>query len=258
MDYKKLAADLLSGCEENCADCEYAGESEFECTIAQLASAAIADLLIENQALRNAANGFKSLWKKLEAENDALRRISPSAAMTAEESDLRQRLAVAEDDNKRLREAMKPNCLLCDSMHENGNCTEAGGFCTAVPAAHCPLIPKLRARAETAESELEQRKVYYAQMVDALAAVDSKELKETKEKLNAAEARCKRLDEARENANEAAAKWEGMYHMAEARAKMEKWKQAVKIAGAVKDVGAERVAELAEADLDVLMKSTKD
>ena len=33
-----------------------------------------------------------------------------------------------------------------------------------------------------------------------------------------AEARCKRLEEARENANEAAAKWEGMYHMAEARA----------------------------------------
>ena len=84
MDYKKLAADLLSGCEENCADCEYAGESEFECTIAQLAATAITDML---------------------------------------------------------------------------------------------------ARAETAE------------------------------------ARCKRLDEARENANEAAAKWEGMYHMAEARAK---------------------------------------
>lgn len=77
---------------------------------------------------------------------------------------------------------MKLNCLLCDSMHENGNCTAVGGFCTAVPAAHCPLIPELLARAETAE------------------------------------ARCKRLEEARENANEAAAKWEGMYHMAEARA----------------------------------------
>ena len=34
MDYKELAADLLSGCEENCADCKYAGDSEFECTIA--------------------------------------------------------------------------------------------------------------------------------------------------------------------------------------------------------------------------------
>lgn len=51
-----------------------------------------------------------------------------------------------EDENKRLREAMKPNCLLCDSMHANGNCMEVGGFCTAVPAAHCPLIPRLIAR----------------------------------------------------------------------------------------------------------------
>lgn len=34
----------------------------------------------------------------------------------------------------------------------------------------------------------------------------------------AAEARCALLDEARENANEACAKWEGMYHMALERA----------------------------------------
>lgn len=107
MDYKKLAADLLSGCEENCADCEYAGDSEFECTIAQLAVTAITDLLSRAEA--------------------------------------------AERERDLLLEAMKPNCLLCDSMHpDNGNCTEVGGFCTAVPAAHCPLIPKLRDRAEKA------------------------------------------------------------------------------------------------------------
>ena len=35
------------------------------------------------------------------------------------------------------------------------------------------------------------------------------------ERREAAETRCKRLEEARENANEACAKWEGMYHMAE-------------------------------------------
>lgn len=45
MDYKKLATDLLSVCEENCADCKYAGDSEFECTIAELAATAINDLL---------------------------------------------------------------------------------------------------------------------------------------------------------------------------------------------------------------------
>ena len=33
------------------------------------------------------------------------------------------------------------NCLRCCFRHEdNGNCTEVGGFCTAVPAAHCPLL----------------------------------------------------------------------------------------------------------------------
>lgn len=74
--------------------------------------------------------------------------------------DLLARAEAAEEDRDRMREAMKPNCLLCDSMHENGNCTEVGGFCTAVPAAHCPLIPRLRnklaaveARAEKAERE---------------------------------------------------------------------------------------------------------
>ena len=40
----------------------------------------------------------------------------------------------------------KPNCIGCHHMHpDNGNCTAVGGFCTAVPAAHCPLIPELRA-----------------------------------------------------------------------------------------------------------------
>ena len=37
---------------------------------------------------------------------------------------------------------MKPvNCLRCDFRHkENGNCTAVGGFCTAVTAAHCPML----------------------------------------------------------------------------------------------------------------------
>ncbi len=33
------------------------------------------------------------------------------------------------------------NCLRCRFRHEdNGNCTAVGGFCTAVQAAHCPLL----------------------------------------------------------------------------------------------------------------------
>ena len=33
------------------------------------------------------------------------------------------------------------NCMRCDFRHkDNGNCTAVGGFCTAVKAAHCPLL----------------------------------------------------------------------------------------------------------------------
>ena len=33
------------------------------------------------------------------------------------------------------------NCLQCKFRHpDNGNCMEVGGFCTAVPAAYCPLL----------------------------------------------------------------------------------------------------------------------
>lgn len=33
------------------------------------------------------------------------------------------------------------NCIRCDFRHkDNGNCTAVGGFCTAVPATHCPLL----------------------------------------------------------------------------------------------------------------------
>lgn len=33
------------------------------------------------------------------------------------------------------------NCLRCNFRHtDNGNCTAVGGFCTAVPSAHCPLL----------------------------------------------------------------------------------------------------------------------
>lgn len=33
------------------------------------------------------------------------------------------------------------NCASCTYFHAgNGNCTAVGGFCTAVPAAKCPLL----------------------------------------------------------------------------------------------------------------------
>ena len=52
-----------------------------------------------------------------------------------------------------------PNCIGCPYIHpDNGNCTAVGGFCTAVPAAHCPLIPELRAELEQVKRELQAYK----------------------------------------------------------------------------------------------------
>lgn len=49
----------------------------------------------------------------------------------------------------------KPNCIGCPYIHpDNGNCTAVGGFFTAVPAAHCPLIPELWAENEKLWDEL--------------------------------------------------------------------------------------------------------
>ena len=56
-------------------------------------------------------------------------------------------------------------------------------------------------------------------MEDIIAQLAATAITDMLARAETAEARCKRLEEARENANEAAAKWEGMYHMAEARAK---------------------------------------
>lgn len=53
----------------------------------------------------------------------------------------------------------KPNCIGCPHIHpDNGNCTAVGGFCTAVPAAHCPLIPELWAENEKLRAEVERKR----------------------------------------------------------------------------------------------------
>lgn len=55
------------------------------------------------------------------------------------------------------RPKYEPSCMKCHYRHpDNGNCTAVGGFCTAVPAAHCPFIPELLARAEAAKERAEK------------------------------------------------------------------------------------------------------
>lgn len=64
MDYKKLADDLLSDCHMHCADCEYAGENEFECNIARLSSAAITELLARTEEAETRCETLKKMLKK--------------------------------------------------------------------------------------------------------------------------------------------------------------------------------------------------
>lgn len=43
-----------------------------------------------------------------------------------------------------LKSTYRPNCVNCEHIHrDNFNCTAVGGFCTAVPAAHCPKLKEL-------------------------------------------------------------------------------------------------------------------
>ena len=72
------------------------------------------------------------------------------------------------------------NCLRCHFRHEdNGNCTEVGGFCTAVPAAHCPLLreyldtglePAVCANYKTFEDEAISKGVPFKRIVALMEA----------------------------------------------------------------------------------------
>ena len=87
----------------------------------------------------------------------------------------------------------KPNCIGCHHIHpDNGNCTAVGGFCTAVPAANCPLIPELRAENEKMRAELEQKSKLIAQQAvelerrDTLLKDQEAELEQVKRERDAA------------------------------------------------------------------------
>lgn len=63
------------------------------------------------------------------------------------------------------------NCLRCRFRHEdNGNCTAVGGFCTAVPAAHCPLLREYL-DTELTPQEVLSMKFEWCAMMDALNSI---------------------------------------------------------------------------------------
>lgn len=63
------------------------------------------------------------------------------------------------------------NCLRCKYRHtDKGNCTAVGGFCTAVPAAHCPLLREYLDTELTPEEVLSM-KFEWCAMMDALNSI---------------------------------------------------------------------------------------
>lgn len=76
MDYKKLADDLLSYCHLNCSACEYAGDA-LECTIKQLASTAITELLARAEAAEERCKELEERCKRLD---EARERANEAAA----------------------------------------------------------------------------------------------------------------------------------------------------------------------------------
>lgn len=145
MDYKKLAADLLSGCEENCADCEYAGDSELECTIAQLAATAITDLLARAEAAeaRCAAldgvvseyqeeiiPGFRKLAEKAEARVKKLSEALEREKRRAEKAERERDAAVSDLETiMAYGEACLDTCEFC----KNAQCYARGGTKPCLP-----------------------------------------------------------------------------------------------------------------------------
>lgn len=63
------------------------------------------------------------------------------------------------------------NCLRGKYRHtDNGNCTAVGGFCTAVPAAHCPLLREYL-DTELTPQEVLSMKFEWCAMMDALNSI---------------------------------------------------------------------------------------
>ena len=75
MDYKKLVKDLLLGCQENCANCEYSELIEFNCAINKVAADAILELFIENKILNKKNSDLQARAESAEARCNMLEKM---------------------------------------------------------------------------------------------------------------------------------------------------------------------------------------
>lgn len=123
MDYKKLADDLLSYCHLNCSACEYAGDA-LECTIKQLASTAITDLLARAEAAEQRCKELEARCKRLD---EARERANDAAAKW--EGMYRMALERAEKEEIARKQRNVMVCPVCQgrgrvhtSFYGYGNC----------------------------------------------------------------------------------------------------------------------------------------
>lgn len=94
----------------------------------------------------------------LRQENKTLRRILGERFGTAPDASVPELVGAISDKMREtdatiyalrheldvLKSTYHPNCVNCEYIHrDNFNCTAVGGFCTAVPAAHCPKLKEL-------------------------------------------------------------------------------------------------------------------
>ena len=94
----------------------------------------------------------------LRRENETLRRILGERFGTAPDASVPELVGALSDKMREtdatiyalrheldvLKSTYHPNCVNCEYIHrDNFNCTAVGGFCTAVPAAHCPKLKEL-------------------------------------------------------------------------------------------------------------------
>lgn len=94
----------------------------------------------------------------LRQENETLRRILGERFGTSPDASVPELVGAISDKMREtgetiyalrheldvLKSTYRPNCVKCEHIHrDNFNCTAVGGFCTAVPAAHCPKLKEL-------------------------------------------------------------------------------------------------------------------
>lgn len=149
MDYKKLADDLLSYCHLNCSACEYAGDA-LECTIKQLASTAITDLLARAEAAEERCKKLESRCKRLdearERANEATAKWEGMYRMALERAEMAEETAsdLCDDFTDFVTGGVHNAAPYCANRRQE--CVNAHGWCDGDNRVCRGFMPKAAVR----------------------------------------------------------------------------------------------------------------